>query len=79
MTCLVSLALYLLLAVLDNFDITLDLRSCAISNFPPTARSKYKGPLTIYDIILHISGAERVKVLHVRVYHWFMKYSLKIY
>ena len=51
MTYLVSLVLYLLLAALENFDIALDLRSRAISNFPAAAQSKYRGQGTNHDLI----------------------------
>ena len=49
----VSCRLYLLLDALENFDISLDLRSREISNFP-THRSKYNRQETHTVIIFYM-------------------------
>ena len=55
MLWLFSWALYLLLAMRENFDIVLDLWSLATSNFHPTAGSKHKGQETNHDKIFCMS------------------------
>ena len=57
----VSFRLYLLLDAWENFDIALDLRSLAISNFPTHLEVKYSRKETHTDIIFYMYCIELFK------------------